>query len=51
MIKNVLLISADFPQSYYQFAKAFKRNGCRVLVIGGTPYWELHEELKNNVDE
>ena len=51
MIKNVLLISADFPSSYYQFAKAFKNNGCNVFVIGSTPYGELHQELKNNITE
>ena len=51
MIKNVLLISADFPVSYYQFAEAFKNNGCNVLVIGSTPYDNLHQELKNNVTE
>ena len=50
-MKNVLLISADFPVSYFQFAKAYKKNGCTVLVIGSTPYNELHPELKNNVDE
>lgn len=51
MIKNVLLISADFPISYYQFAKAFKNNGCNVLVIGSTPYDNLHQELKDSVAE
>ena len=50
-MKNVILISADFPKTYYQFAKAFKKNGCRVLVIGSTPYNELHPELIANVDE
>ena len=50
-MKNVLLISADFPTTYYQFAKAYKNNGCTVLVIGSTPYDQLHPELKANVDE
>ena len=50
-MKNVVLISADFPVTYYQFAKAFKKNGCNVLVIGGTPYNELHPELKAAVTE
>ena len=50
-MKNVLLISADFPKTYYQFAKAFKKNGCRVLVIGSTTYDQLHPELIANVDE
>lgn len=51
MIKNVILVSADFPVTYYQFAKAFKKNGCRVFVIGSTPYNDLHPELKANMDE
>lgn len=50
-MKNVILISADFPATYYQFAKAFKRNGCNVFVIGNTPYNDLHPELKANVTE
>lgn len=51
MIKNVLLISPDFPQTYYQFAKAFRNNGCNVLAIGSTPYDQLHPELKANLTE
>lgn len=50
-MKNVLLISPDFPRTYFQFAKAFKKNGCRVLAIGSTPYNEIHPELRDNVDE
>ena len=50
-MKNVILISADFPRTYYQFAKAFQRNGCNVLVIGSTPYYDLHPELKGCVTE
>ena len=48
-MKNILLISADFPYTYYQFARAFKNNGMNVFVIGGTPYNEICDELKNNV--
>ena len=51
MIKNVVLISPDFPRPYYQFAKAFKQNGCNVLAIGSTPYNDLHPELKSSVTE
>ena len=50
-MKNVLLISADFPRTYYQFAKAFQKNGCNVFVIGGTPYYDLEPELKGSVTE
>lgn len=48
-MKNVVLISADFPRTYWQFAKAFKDNGMNVIVIGGTPYNELPQELINNM--
>lgn len=50
-MKNVLLISADFPYTYAQFAVAYKNNGMNVLVIGGTPYEELDTRLKESVTE
>ena len=50
-MKNVILISADFPPNYYQFAKAFRRNGCNVLVIGSTQYYDLHPELRESATE
>ena len=50
-MKNVLLISADFPYTYSQFAQAYKRNGMTVLVIGGSPYHELDQRLKESMDE
>ena len=50
-MKNVILISADFPYTYYQFAKAFHKNGCNVFVIGSTPYYDLHPELKGSITE
>ncbi len=51
MIKNVLLISADFPTSYCQFAEAFKKNGCCVLVIGSTPANGIEPKLRESVTE
>lgn len=50
-MKNILLISPDFPYTYYQFAKAFKANGVNVLAIGGTPYDQLHPELKSSLNK
>ena len=50
-MKNVLLISPDFPKCYYKFAQAFKKNGCNVLVIGATPYNDLEQGLKESVTE
>lgn len=51
MLKNVLLISADFPKIYYKFAQAFKKNGCNVFVIGSTPIDKIEPELKEAVTE
>ena len=48
-MKNVILISADFPYTYWQFARAFKDNGANVFVIGGTPYHELTDQLKRSI--
>lgn len=50
-MKNVLLISPDFPKCYYKFAQAFKKNGCNVLAIGATPYEDLEQGLKESVTE
>lgn len=46
-MKNVLLISPDFPQTYWQFAKAFRNNGANVFAIGGTDEDNLLPELRN----
>lgn len=51
MIKNVVLISADFPRTYYKFAQAFRKNGCNVLVIGSTPYNEIEQGLRESATE
>ena len=50
-MKNFILISPHFPETYYMFAEALKRNGFRVLGIGDAPYNELMQELKYNLDE
>jgi len=50
-MKTILLISPDFPYTYWQFARAFKNNGMTVLAIGGTPYEQLTNELKECVDK
>ena len=51
MKKNVLLISADFPKIYYQFAEAFKKNDCNVFVIGSTQGENLEPRLKEAIVE
>lgn len=50
-MQNFILISPHFPETYYMFAEALKRNGFRVLGIGDCPYENLSWELKNNLDE
>ena len=50
-MKNFILISPHFPQTYYRFAEALKQNGFRVLGIGDSSYDELCPELKANLDE
>ena len=50
-MKNFVLISPHFPQTYYRFAEALKQRGFRVLGIGDASYDELCPELKANLDE
>ena len=50
-MKNFILISPHFPQTYYRFAEALKQRGFRVLGIGDASYEELIPELKANIDE
>lgn len=50
-MKNFILISPHFPQTYYRFAEALKQRGFRVLGIGDASYEELCPELKANLDE
>ena len=50
-MKNFILISPHFPQTYYLFAEALKQRGFRVLGIGDASYDELCPELKANIDE
>ena len=50
-MQNFILISPHFPETYYRFAEALKRNGFRVLGIGDCPFGELRGELKSALDE
>ena len=50
-MKNFVLISPNFPETYYMFAEALKRNGFRVLGIGDSPFDNLRSELKYILDE
>ena len=48
---NFVMISPNFPTTYWRFAEALKKNGLNVLGVGDTPYHELSPELKNNLTE
>lgn len=48
---NFVLISPQFPKTYWKFAQALKKNGFTVLGIGDSPYFQLSEEVKNNLAE
>lgn len=48
---NFVVISCNYPESYWMFCRGLKENGARVLAIVDTPYQQLKEELKENCDE
>ena len=50
-MKNFVLISPNFPETYYQFAVALRNVGFRVLGVGDAPYSELKQELKDALHE
>lgn len=48
---NFVFISPNFPNTYYRFCSALKRNGVRVLGIGDATYDSLSQDVKNSLDE
>ena len=50
-MKNFIVISPHFPETYYRFAEALKRNGFRVLGIGDASFFEIPHQLRNCLDE
>lgn len=50
-MRNFVFISPHFPDSFVRFVKALKKNGFRVLGIGDCPYFDLSQELRDNLDE
>ncbi len=48
---NFIFISPAFPENYYHFCEALKKNGVNVLGIGDTPYNELKDHVKNSLCE
>ena len=50
-MKNFVLISPNFPETYYQFAVALRNVGFRVLGVGDASYSELKPQLKDALTE
>ena len=50
-IKNFIMISPNFPITYYKFAEALKKRDINVIGIGDAFYDELAPELKENLVE
>ena len=38
-MKNVVFLSPNFPENYWNFCRELKNNGLRVLGIGVVLYW------------
>lgn len=50
-MKNVIFISPNFPELYWQFCHRLNENGVRVLGIGDCPYDDLRPELRSSLTE
>ena len=50
-MKNFVLISPNFPETYYQFAISLRNVGFRVLGIGDQDYNDLHPKLREGLHE
>ena len=50
-MKNFVFISPHFPDSYWRFCAALRKNGFRVLGVGDCPYSQLRQEVKDSLDE
>ena len=48
---NLIYISPNFPQNYWQFCDRLRQNGVNVLGIGDAPYDDLAGELKSILTE
>lgn len=48
---NFIFLSPNFPDAYWNFCRALKRNGVNTLAIGDCPYEELNPNLKKSLNE
>ena len=50
-MKNVVVISPNFPTNYWQFCRELRNNGLNVLGVGDQPYDDLLPELRASLTE
>ena len=48
---NVVFISPQFPDTYWNWCDRLRKNGATVLGIGDTPYDNLAQEVKDSLNE
>lgn len=48
---NVIFISPQFPDTYWNWCDRLRKNGATVLGIGDTPYDNVANEVKSSLDE
>ncbi len=49
-MKNFVFISPNYPENYWQFCRALKQRGLRVLGIGDVARESLRHELQESLD-
>lgn len=50
-MKNFVFISPNYPDNYWQFCRALKQQGLRVLGIGDVAWQSLRPELQQCLDD
>ena len=47
---NFVVISPNYPESYWMFCRGLKENGAKVLAIVDTPYNHLNMEKSTGLN-
>lgn len=50
-IKNFIMISPNFPKTYYKFAESLRKRDINVIGLGDAYKYELEENLNSNLVE